>query len=226
MTDEVRHPHTWLLYRFRWAGRAALRAWYDVRLHGIEHVPRTGPVILCSNHVGVIDGPLLAIMAPRPVHALTKSEMFRGRTGRLLEAVGQIPLDRSAADVHAVDLSLAVLRAGHVVGIYPEGRRGDGELRRFAGGAAYLGLVTGAPIVPVIMLGSRLPGQGRDTLPPRRSRIDVVFGEPFQVGRTPWPRTRSRVREVSELLREHMLVTLDSARASTGRDLPGPLPTL
>ena len=53
-----------------------------------------GPVIFAANHVGVVDGPLLAIFAPRPVHALTKVEMFRGRLGRFLRASGQMPLDR------------------------------------------------------------------------------------------------------------------------------------
>ena len=54
-----------------------------MRVHGAEHVPRTGPVIFAANHIGVIDGPLLAIFAPRPVHALTKIEMFKGCAGRL-----------------------------------------------------------------------------------------------------------------------------------------------
>jgi 1-acyl-sn-glycerol-3-phosphate acyltransferase len=225
-TDDVAHPSTRFLYGFRWTGRAALRAWYDLRLHATGHVPRTGPVILCSNHIGIADGPILAVAAPRPVHSLTKIEMFRGRTGRFLEAVGQIPIDRGYADVHAIELSVKVLRAGHVLGVYPEGARGDGELRRFAGGAAYLAMVTGAPVVPVIMLGSRLPGHAREALPPRGARIDIVFGEQFHTEQRPWPRRPEQVAGVSELLKEHMLVTLEAARASTGRDLPGPLPSL
>ena len=50
-------------------------------MHGTERVPRTGPVIFASNHTGVIDGPLLAIFSPRPAHALTKVEMFKGCMG-------------------------------------------------------------------------------------------------------------------------------------------------
>ena len=87
----------------------------------------------------MIDGPLMAIFAPRPVHALTKIEMFRGFLGRFLTAAGQIPLDRFHTDPRAVRLAVHVLREGGVVGIFPEGARGAGELDLFHRGAAYLG---------------------------------------------------------------------------------------
>lgn len=223
-TDDLRHPATWMLDNFRWFGDWGVSRRYDVQVRGAAFVPATGPVIFCSNHIGVIDGPLLAIYAPRPVHALTKSEMFVGKMGRFLLQAGQIPLHRGQSDPYAVRVGLKVLRAGHALGIYPEGARGGGEFERFEPGAAYFALVTGAPVVPVLMFGSRHPGQGRDDLPPKGSRIDMVFGEPFQVPAQPWPRTREQVGHVSKLLKEHMLVHLDRTRASTGLELPGPLP--
>ena len=78
-------------------------------------------MIFACNHVGVVDGPLLAIFAPRPVHALTKEEMFKGFMERFLLSAGQIPLDRFHTDPRAVKTCLRVLRDGHVVGIFPEG---------------------------------------------------------------------------------------------------------
>ena len=78
-------------------------------------------MILRPNHVGVIDGPLLAIFAPRPVHALTKMEMFKGFMGGFLLGAGQIPLDRFNPDPRAVKSCLRVLRDGRAVGIFPEG---------------------------------------------------------------------------------------------------------
>ena len=122
-------------------------------------------MILASNHVGVADGPLLAIFAPRPVHALTKQEMFKGFMNRFLLGAGQIPLDRFNPDPLAVKRCLRVLRSGHVVGIFPEGSRGAGEFDRFHTGAAYLAMVTGAPIVPVVQFGTREPGAGNHSLP-------------------------------------------------------------
>jgi 1-acyl-sn-glycerol-3-phosphate acyltransferase len=174
--------------------------------------------------VGVVDGPLLAIFAPRPAHALTKVEMFRGFLGRFLWHSGQIPLDRFHPDPRAVRLCLHTLREGRAVGIYPEGRRGAGDLRRFHRGAAYLALVSGAPVVPVTTVGSREPGGRSGSLPPRGARIDLVFGEVWRTEPAPWPRTREQVEKASLLLREHMLRELERALATTGRQLPGPLP--
>lgn len=223
-TTGVRAPRRWWLYNFRWFGRWAIRRRYRVTLHGAAHVPTTGPVILASNHIGVIDGPMLAIFAPRPVHALTKDDMFHGLGGVFFTAVGQIPLDRRGADPAALKACVRVLRDGRAVGIYPEGTRGAGEYAEFHQGAAYLAMVTGAPVVPVTILGSRDPGGSRSSLPHRGARIEMVFGEPWRTEQVAWPRTREHVREVSALLREHLLDQLSAARALTGRDLPGPLP--
>jgi 1-acyl-sn-glycerol-3-phosphate acyltransferase len=224
-SDRARGAPRYALYSpLRPLARWLIRRWYDVRVHGAENVPRTGPVIYSSNHVGVADGPLLAIFAPRPAHALTKVEMFKGLLGKFLLQSGQIPLDRFNTDPAAVRTCLKVLRDGYAIGIYPEGSRGTGDLQRFHRGAAYLALVSGAPVVPVTMLGSREPGTHHNALPRRGARIDLVFGDAYRTEAVPWPRTREQVEKASLLLREHMLVQLDHARASTGRDLPGPLP--
>lgn len=223
-SDRVKTPPRYLLHPLRPISRFLLRLRYDVRVVVSPAAPTTGPVIYASNHIGVIDGPLLAIFAPRPVHALTKIEMFRGFLGSFLWHAGQIPLDRYHPDPAAVRLCLRALRLGRAVGIYPEGHRGAGDLERFHRGAAYFALVSGAPVVPVTVLGSREPGGSSGSLPPRKARIDLVFGEPWRTDAVAWPRTREQVEKTSLLLREHMLVQLDQARASTGRELPGPLP--
>lgn len=217
-------PRRALLRALRPTARWVIRRRLDVRLHGSEHLPATGPVILASNHIGFADGPLLAIFPPRPTHALTKTEMFRGPLGWLLVAAGQIPLDRFTTDPRAVKVCLRVLRDGGSVGIFPEGRRGAGEFGRFHRGAAYLALVSGAPVVPVIQLGTRRPGRGMNDLPPRGTVVDLYFGEPFRVEAVAWPRTREQVRSTSCSLRRHMRRTLEEALAFTGQQLPGELP--
>ena len=224
-TDVVAHPATFRLHRYRATARAIIRRRYAVSLHGADRVPAHGPVIFAANHVGVIDGPILAIFAPRPVHALTKSEMFEGRLGTFLVKAGQISLDRFHTDPSAVRSSLRVLRDGGAVGIFPEGARGSGTLDRFHRGAAYLAMVTGAPVVPTIMIGTREPGGHSGSMPPRGSRVDLVFGEPVTLPRSTWPRTREAVAASSRHLREQMLRDLDAALELTGRTLPGPLPT-
>ncbi len=183
------------------------------------------PVVLAANHVGWLDGPMLGIYSPRPVHALTKREMFSGGMDRFLRSSGQIPVDRFAPDPLAIKAFLRVLRDGGVAGIFPEGARGTGELELFKRGTAYLALVTGAPVVPVSLFGTREPGQDSHSRPARGAApIDVVFGEPWQVAAQPWPRRKDMVDQASAALRTHMLRTLAEAKTITGRELPGPLP--
>jgi len=219
-----RHPARFLLYPLRPLGRAVIRRRVKVRIVNGEKLPRKGPVIVACNHVGVADGPLLAIFAPRPVHALTKQEMFKGFMKGFLLGSGQIPLDRFNADPLAVKRCLRVLRGKRVVGIFPEGSRGAGEFERFHTGAAYLAMVTGAPIVPVVQFGTREPGAGSHALPGKGVVVDMVFGDAITIPAVPWPRRKDDVAKASIELREHLIAHLDHAKAITGRTLPGPLP--
>jgi 1-acyl-sn-glycerol-3-phosphate acyltransferase len=223
-TPTRRHPPIWLLHGGRPTCRWLIRRRYDVREHGTGHVPPQGPVIVAANHTGVIDGPLLAIFGPRPVHALTKREMFDGRLGHFLRMSGQLPLDRLHTDLGAVRACLQVLEHGGVVGIFPEGNRGAGDLAGFRHGAAYLALVSGAPIVPLMMYGTRPAGGGKDALPTRGASLDLVYGAPFTVAKRPWPRTRRLVAETSEALCARMRDDLEAGLALTGQSLPGPIP--
>ncbi len=223
-SDGAVHPPHRLLALARPVARLWFRRRYDVRVYGAEHLRPVGAHILASNHIGLLDGPLLAAFAPRPVHALTKKEMFEGRTGVALRAVGQIPLSRSEVDPSAMKDCLRVLRDGGVVAIYPEGTRGAGEFDRFRNGVAYLALATGAPVVPVAMFGTRDPGGGVDSVPGRGARFDVVLGSPVYLERQPWPRRQTEVRRAADELRKTFVDHLVEARSITGRDLPGPIP--
>lgn len=223
-TDAVVHPLRRPMSVGRPPSRWLMRSRWDVRVHGAEHVAAHGPVVLAGNHVGLMDGPLLAAFAPRPVHVLTKVEVFTGGLGRFLTAAGQVPVDRFTVDPAAVRTSLRVLRDGGVVGVFPEGVRGDGSLDRFHRGAAYLALVTGAPVVPFTVVGTREPGGHTDSVPARGARLDLAFGEPLDLGRVDWPRTRELVAACSTTLRRRMLDHQTDALAHLGRTLPGPLP--
>lgn len=223
-TASVPHPATALLHRGRPAAQHVVRRIWRLEVHGADRVPATGPVVLAANHASFLDGPLLAICGPRPVHALTKIEMFDGRLGGVLRASGQIPVRRGEPDIAAVRTSVRVLRAGGVVGVFPEGTRGAGEVSAIEPGAAYLALVTGATVVPVAFLGTRPAGASLSTVAGRGSRVAMTFGEPVAVGARSWPRRRADVAATTARIRAAMLETLCAARAATGMELPGPAP--
>lgn len=199
---------------------ALVRTLWSVRTYGRHHVPASGPVILASNHTGILDGPLLYGVTPRPVHTIVKYEIFRGVVGRALTALGQIPVDRFRTDIAAVKNALAVLEREDVLAIYPEGERGAGDFTSIKPGVAYLALCTGAPVVPVACLGIRESGRSTGSLPPPRARLDVVFGRPFRVEPIAWPRDRVRVREHAAALGEQLIAHLRHALQLTGGRLP------
>ncbi len=133
---------------------------------------------------------------------------------------GQIAIDRRTVDIRAVKQCLAVLASGGVVGIYPEGARGRGDVARTRGGAAYLALVSGAPVVPVACLGTRPDGAATSAMPGRGVRLDTVFGAPLMFEQQPWPRTKARVGAVQAEIQAALATHVQAACDLTGQRLP------
>ncbi|WP_228982001.1 1-acyl-sn-glycerol-3-phosphate acyltransferase [Streptomyces sp. DH12] len=191
---------------------------WNPRVLGAWRVPAAGPVILAVNHAHILDGPMLMGTAPRPVHFLIKQEAFTGPLGPFLERIGQLKVDRSAADRTAITGALDVLAAGGVLGIFPEGTRGEGDFASLRAGLAYFAVRSGAPIVPVAVLGSsERRGRLVKGLPPLRSRVDVVFGDPFDAGDGSGRRTRRALDEATVRIQERLTAHLENARRLTGR---------
>ena len=188
------------------------------RVLGSWKVPATGPVILAVNHSHNIDGPMVIGVAPRASHFLVKKEAFVGPLGPFMRAVGQLEVDRSTADRTAVTRALDILKGGGVLGIFPEGSRGEGDFAALRAGLAYFAVRGGAPIVPVAVLGSaEKRGRLIKALPPLRSRVDVVFGDPFDAGDGSGRRTRKALDEATERIQKQLAAHLDDARRLTGR---------
>ena len=143
---------------------------------GLDHLPRTGPVILASNHLSFADSVVIPVVVPRKVVFLAKSDYFtggglRGAVSRAwFTGLGMLPVDRddSKAALASLDTALEVLDRGEAFGIYPEGTRSrDGRLYRGRTGVAHLALTAGVPVVPARAGGassrSRSPSASRSS---------------------------------------------------------------
>ena len=160
---------------------------WRIQAEGLEHVPRTGPAILCPNHISVIDSFLLPWVLPRPVTFVGKAEYLDDwKTRRLFPALGMIPIERGGGDQAraAMAAARAVLERGELFGIYPEGTRSrDGRLYKGHTGAARLAVETGAPILPVGIVGTReIQPPGKPYPQPFRSAT-IRIGPPIDVSR-------------------------------------------
>ena len=161
----------------RTAFRRIARRLYGVEIAGAERIPATGPVILVANHESMFDPWILALVTPRPVRYMAKSELWKYRiVGSAIESFGAFPVERGAGDKTAISRAADLLHQGHILGIFPQGTSKRRERRPFHRGAARLALATGAPLVPVGLVGTR--GLPR---PWRRRRTIVSVGEAIHV---------------------------------------------
>ena len=156
-------------------------------VEGLDNLPLTGPVIVASNHLSFIDSVVIPVLSPRKVVFLAKEDYFTGTgvRGALMrgwfEALGTVPVDRddTKSALGALDVALEVLARGDAFGIYPEGARSrDGRLYRGRTGVAHLALSSGAPVVPVGLIGTEKL-QPIDARIPRLAKITVRFGRPI-----------------------------------------------
>src|ERR1700712_3495258 len=188
-----------------------LRAYFRPAATGQQFVPRTGPAIIAANHLSAADEVFTPITAGRQVIYFAKSEYFTGvgLRGKItawgFREFGHVPVDRSnpRAAASTIDVGVQLLAAGKALGIYPEGTRSpDGRLHKFRTGVARLALRSGAPVVPVGLVGTR------EVQPPgtrgwHRAPVEVHFGPPLYFGDRAAQERSSRVlREVTDTIRE------------------------
>jgi 1-acyl-sn-glycerol-3-phosphate acyltransferase len=166
-----------------------LHAFGRPRATGLENIPASGPALLASNHLSIIDSVYLPLMLSRPVVFPAKAEYFtaKGPVGRLwaayLRSTNQLAMNRDDTRSATATLEAAaeILRAGELFGFYPEGTRSpDGRLYRGRSGLGWLVLNTGAPVIPIAMAGTRRmmpPGKL-----PRPAKIEIKIGKPMEFG--------------------------------------------
>ncbi|ONI89370.1 1-acyl-sn-glycerol-3-phosphate acyltransferase [Actinosynnema sp. ALI-1.44] len=159
-------------------GRYLYRPAFRFRVHSMDQFPMDGPVVLVANHSSMIEPQVLFGIVPRRSVFLVKGELFKGIAGRGLRAIGQLAIRRGEADRKPLLAAVRVLRGGGVIGVFPEGTRGEGDVVNAEQGAAWLVRQSGALVQPVAVRGTRRP-EGS----PRRFRpvVDVLVGKPFEL---------------------------------------------
>lgn len=180
-------------------------------VHNRGNIPKSGAVVMVSNHSAMIDGPLLFALVRRPSVFLIKSEMFTGFMGWYLPRIGQLSIRRGESDRAPLLTAVRVLKDGGLVGVFPEGTRGEGDVASAHQGAAWLARTANAQILPVVCRGTRRPaGSGRRFRP----RVDVLVGEPL-----PPPAGKGKVglADATEDIRKtlvELVAELDELRSS------------
>lgn len=177
-------PPVWLIARLLW------------RIEIVGGIP-PGACVVAANHESVLDPPLLALTTKRPLRFLAKEELWSNRPSAwLMESLGAVAVARGREGYVAIDRAVDLIRAGEPVAIFPEGSVSGGTWTR---GAARLALGTGAPLVPVRIVGTaKALSRGRIGLP----KIRIVVGEPIPVEHS--PPTVAAARELTRLLQERV----------------------
>lgn len=194
--------------------RVGLHTLCRPEITGLANVPREGAFIVASNHLSFLDSIIIQALTPRDVAFFAKAEYFTtpGVKGKMMktffESVGSIPVQRGeqAASVAALDSLVDVLDSGSGIGIYPEGTRSrDGKLYRGRTGVGWLALTTGAPVVPVGLIGTEKL-QPADKNGIRPTKFTIRYGEPLyfeQMGRKhPLPERRKATDRIVDAIAE------------------------
>jgi 1-acyl-sn-glycerol-3-phosphate acyltransferase len=149
------------------------KPWYRVEVLGLEHFPKEGGVLLCTNHIHNFDPLIVGISAPRPVHFMAKEEIFNVPVlGNIVRNCNAFPVKRGMGDREALRTGLKVLKEGNVFGLFPEGTRSKtGEIGKGLSGAGFFALRTEAVVLPCAIIG---PYKSL-------SKLRIVFGKPIDM---------------------------------------------
>ncbi len=170
-----------LSYRLGWIFFRTLYATYfRWRVFGAENVPKTGGVILASNHASFLDPPLVGSGLRRGINYLARESLFRfPGMGALLRSWSAVPVDRDGGGARGLMMILDRLLAGGAIILFPEGTRTrDGKLQPARSGIGLTVIKSSAPVVPVRVFGT-FEAYGRHHKFPRPHRVAVKYGQPM-----------------------------------------------
>jgi len=167
--------HNFLYRLFKFIAKVFFSLFYKVEFTDINSIPEKGPLIMCANHISLLDMFLIGYSMKRKIYYIAKNELFKNPLlAFLVGRLGAFPTNRGRPDVRSFRTVLSLLSEGHIVGIFPEGTRVNIKNKdsiRTKPGVAYIAIKSGAPILPVAIEGNYK----------LFSRLKVVFGQPFKL---------------------------------------------
>ena len=180
-----------------------LKPIYRFDVKGLEHFPKTGGVLICSNHIDALDPPVVGITAPRPVHFMAKEELFHMPILKpLLPKINAFPVKSGLSDREALRKALSLLKNGDVMGLFPEGTRNtDGKLGKGFSGAGFFALKGDANVVPCAIIGPYKP----------LKRLKVVYGKPIDM--QPYRDRKATAEEVTSVIMNEIQKLLDQNKS-------------
>ena len=146
-----------------------------LEISGTENIPLNGPVVIASNHVSLLDPPIIGVASSRKIHFMAKQEVFVPSLGTIYRTLGAFPVRRGAADRNAIKYGIDLLLAEKVLAIFPEGTRSkNGQLGKAEPGALMMAGKARAVIIPTAVSGTNLRSSGRIW-----PKVKVKFGKPI-----------------------------------------------
>ena len=157
---------------------------FDLKVEGIEHVPRRGGALLISNHQSYLDPVLVGVQLQRHVSFIAKSQLFEMPVlSWLIPRLNTFPVRRGESDVSAIKEALRRVHEGQILTMFPEGTRSlDGNLLPIQAGIALMVKRAEAPVIPAVVDGSR-NAWGRGTKFPKVAPVRVMYGPPLELGK-------------------------------------------
>lgn len=156
--------------------KALFRVFLRLKVEGEENIPESGAIVVASNHLSLLDPPVLGTASTRKIHFMAKQELFVPVLGDLYKALGAFPVRRGGADRAAIKHGIELLKDGKALAIFPEGTRSrTGELGKAEPGALMMAGKAKAVVVPACVIGT-------DFLREKRlwPKVTVRFGKPMR----------------------------------------------
>ncbi|MDB5173960.1 MAG: plsC 2 [Phycisphaerales bacterium] len=192
--DRTRRTPVWIFVQQ--ICRMVMTIFFDLKVYGAYHVPKTGGALLVSNHQSYIDPILLALGLDRTLSYLAKSQLFKNPVfSWLIRSLNAFPVEQGAGDIGAVKESIARLQEGHMLNVFPEGSRTeDGEMLPLEKGVALLIRRAKVPVVPAVITGS-YEAWPKSKKWIRPYPIRVVFGPPMDLANLDREQILARIDE-------------------------------